>query len=85
MKLVNCIIDKFGSDKVMHFLTGGWITSIFSPFGYGGLLIGIIITISLSIMKEQYLDDEFDENDVYASAFGGFFSVIIYLLFQLFI
>lgn len=31
MKLVNNLVEKYGVDKILHFLGGGWIVSMFSP------------------------------------------------------
>lgn len=85
MKLIDNIIEKIGSDKVLHFLGGGWITSIFSPFGWIGIIIGIAVTIILSFIKEQFLDSFFDWKDIYAACIGGGISVVIYLFFTIFL
>ena len=85
MKLINNIIEKFGTDKVLHFLGGGWITSIFSPFGWVGIIIGIVLTIILSFIKEQFLDSSFDWKDIYAASIGSAISLVIYLFFTIFL
>ena len=85
MKLINNIIEKFGTDKVLHFLGGGWITSIFSPFGWVGIIIGIVFTIVLSFIKEQFLDSFFDWKDICAAFIGSVISVLIYLFFTIFL
>lgn len=83
MKLINNVIEKFGTDKVLHFLGGGWITSIFSPFGWVGIIIGIVITIILSFIKEKFLDSFFDWKDICAASIGSGVSVVIYLIIVL--
>lgn len=85
MKLVNNIIEKFGTDKVLHFLVGGWITSIFSPFGWVGIIIGITLTLILSLIKEQFLDSFFDWKDICAASIGSVISVLIYFVFTIFL
>lgn len=84
MKLSNWIVEKFGTDKVLHFLGGGWITSIFSPFGWIGIIIGVVVTLVLSFIKEQFLDSFFDWKDICAASVGSVISVLIYLFFSIF-
>ena len=43
MKIIDDIVKKFGVDKILHFLGGGWITSAFSPIGWWGILIGFAL------------------------------------------
>lgn len=69
----------FANDKVMHFLGGAWIVSVFSPIGWWGILIGIVVMLLLSIVKEQFLDDEFDWKDIIAACIGSAVSVLLYL------
>ena len=85
MKLIDNIIEKIGTDKALHFLGGGWITSIFSPFGWIGIIIGIAVTIILSFIKEQFLDSFFDWKDICAASIGSVISVLIYLFFTIFL
>ena len=85
MKLLDDVIEKVGIDKVLHFLGGGWITSMFSPFGWVGIIIGIVITIILSFIKEQFLDSFFDWKDICAAFIGSVISVLIYLFFTIFL
>lgn len=79
MKLTNWLISKIGSDKLLHFLGGAWITSIPSVFGWFGILIGVILTILLSIVKEL-IDTTFDWKDICAAMIGSTTSTIIYLI-----
>lgn len=83
MKLLDNVIEKIGVDKVLHFLGGGWLTSIFSPFGWVGIIIGIAVTIILSFIKELFLDSFFDWKDICAACIGGGVSVVIYLIIVL--
>lgn len=80
MKFTDWLTNSFGTDKVMHFLGGAWITSLFSPIGWWGILIGIIITLILSFVKELWLDTFFDYKDIVAATLGSCTSVILYLL-----
>jgi len=84
MHIINNIIEQYGEDKMMHFLGGGWIVSMFSPFGWIGIIIGIIIMLGISYIKEKYLDDIFDVKDIIAASIGGGISTLIYLICHLF-
>ena len=85
MIFTDWIVNKLGNDKVMHFLGGAWITSLFSPIGWFGILIGVIITMILIFIKEQYLDTEFELKDIIAAGIGCIVSTILYLLLTIFI
>lgn len=78
MKLTNWIVNTFGSDKILHFFGGGWIISMLSPFGRYGILVGIIIVLILSLIKEGFLDDMFDWKDILAAMIGSVVSSGIY-------
>ena len=80
MRFTDWIVQKFGSDKVMHFLGGAWITSLFSPIGWIGVLFGVILTLILNIIKERYFDSEFDSKDIIAAGIGCMSSVVLYLI-----
>ena len=80
MRFTDWIVEKIGSDKIMHFLGGAWITSLFSPIGWFGIIIGVVLILTLSFIKEQYLDSEFDFNDIIAAAIGCMTSTLLYWL-----
>lgn len=85
MNAINKIIDKIGTDKVMHFLVGAWIVSALSPAGWGAVKIGIVLVVFLSLLKELFFDDERDWYDVLAAVIGVAVSVFIFLFESLFI
>lgn len=76
MKILNNIIDKVGSDKVMHFLLGGWLVSMGVAYGIIGTIIMFLFMIGISYLKEKKLDDTFDIKDIYAAVIGGIISVL---------
>ena len=65
MKFIDNIINKIGHDKVIHFSQAGWLTQIGGLFGF---------------LKEKYLDDTFDKNDIKANLFGCILATIINIL-----
>ena len=80
MKIIDDIVKKFGVDKILHFLGGGWITSAFSPIGWWGILIGFIVMFVLSVLKEKFLDTFFDWTDIIAATCGSATAAVIYLI-----
>lgn len=77
-KLTNWFVNTFGSDKVMHFLGGAWITSALTPFGWYGIVVSFVLVFALSFVKEQFLDETFDKNDINAALMGSALSAILF-------
>lgn len=79
MNLTNKLVEKFGADKLLHFLLGWVIVSIGSPFGYIGIVIGIILVGVLSMIKEYKLDAVKDMKDLIAGILGAVSSSIYFI------
>ena len=79
MKFTDNLVNKFGVDKVLHYLVGLGITSIALPYGLIATIVAIIFLIGLSFVKEEKLDDVPDMNDILACVFGILTSVILYV------
>lgn len=82
MKLVDKIINKFGTDKVLHFLGGSLITAQCSIFGWWGILVGVILTFVISVIKEK-LDTFFDWKDIISAMIGCVYIIIYYGIIDL--
>lgn len=82
MKIINKLVEIYGADKLLHYAVGGWLTAIGSLFGWIGLIIGFILVVVLSFIKER-LDDKRDKKDILAGVLGGITMVIIYLIYWL--
>lgn len=80
MKLIDDLLDKFGTDKILHFLGGYAITSTFMVGGIVSGLFGVIITAILSYAKEYFFDDEADKQDIYAALIGSGISLVFGVL-----
>ena len=80
MKLIDNIINKFGSDKILHFLVGGYLTCLFALFGWVSFIVGFLITMFLEFVKEKWFDTVFDKKDFIATLLGSLFTVIIYVI-----
>lgn len=70
MKLTNYLTEKYGVDKLLHYLVGFGVTGISMNYGIIVTLISIIIIIGLSFYKEYKLDDSYDKKDIYACVYG---------------
>lgn len=82
MKALDNLIQKLGNDKVLHFLGGGYICSLFSFVTIlqeqgltnlqqiASVSIGTIVVLILSVIKEVIMDDKADWYDVLASVLG---------------
>ena len=85
MKLTNWFVDKFGTDKMLHFMGGALMVAVLSPFGWWGVVIGFILMLILSFAKEQWLDSVFDKKDIIAATLGGIVAICIYVIIDLII
>lgn len=71
MEFTNKIVEKFGADKLLHFLVAWMIVSIVAPFG-GWISSGVmLIVIILAFFKETIFDGSYDAKDLLASAIGA--------------
>ena len=75
MKIVRNLVEKVGSDYLLHFLLGGWLTALALPFGSKIVLGAIFVVYMLSGVKE-YLDSLEEGNkadwwDIFAGVLGG--------------
>lgn len=80
MNLTNKLVEKFGADKLLHFLLGWVIVSLGSQFGYIGIVISTILACFLSIIKEFKLDSVKDMKDLIAGCLGAASSGIYFVL-----
>lgn len=83
MKLTDWFVNRFGTDKMLHFLVGALIVSMLSYFGWLGIIGATILVFVLSIIKEKYLDTFFDKGDIKSAMLGCMLSVLVYVLFTL--
>lgn len=87
MKILDSFLGKVGTDKVLHFLGGGFICSLITfvvilqePLvsweKVSAVTIGAVFVLIISILKELLLDDKPDWKDVWAAMLG---SLLVYL------
>lgn len=80
---VDNIVNKFGTDKVLHYILGGWIVSAATPLGWWFVLAALLFLFIISVFKEYVLDSEVDWGDIKFAMFGGTTSTLIYLIIWL--
>lgn len=73
-------IEKFGTDAMLHYGYGGWLTTIGCFFGIYGVLIAFVCVTLLALFKEFVLDGGFDKIDFWWSVYGSLTTVVIYSL-----
>lgn len=86
---MNQLIEKIGTDKLLHFFAGAWICAVLSivivlqeweftlPMFMLATTMSTLIVLVISVIKEM-LDSEFNWKDILAAIIG---CVTIYLTF----
>ena len=82
-KTVNGFVEHIGSDKLLHFLTGAWLTSMVSPLGFWWVLGMFIFIGIISYVKEAFVDKVSDKYDFIAGVSGSLISFLIWFLLYL--
>ena len=78
----NDLITKIGQDKILHFLVGSLITAFITLVTglqessidwsiMGACFIGLVVTAFFAIIKEAFIDSEFDWKDLLATLLGS--------------
>lgn len=80
MKITDKLVEKFGYDKLLHFLVAAWAVSEFKIYGIGIACIAWILIVILSWIKEEFLDGHADARDIFAGALGGFISLLLMIV-----
>ena len=78
MSLTDKLVNWFGSDKLLHLLVAAWLTSWFTDFGFAIALAGGFFVFLLAYVKEKFLDDHFDQEDLAASFMGIIIEIVSY-------
>lgn len=76
--IVTRIVDKVGTDKVMHAEACAFVASVVSVYTHNAL-IGAIAAIVVGVLKELYdksTGEEFDWKDLAADVVGAVFGAV---------
>lgn len=76
---INTNINKYGIDKVLHFLVAAFLTSLVSPMGIVAMLTMSVLLMIVSYVKEKYMDAEFTKDDIKFALYGIITSFILYI------
>lgn len=77
--IITKIVDKVGSDKVMHMETCALI-AVVAKRCLGSAAIGFVVALGVGLLKELYdkaTGEDFDWKDVAADAVGAVVGVLI--------
>lgn len=80
LKKWNNFIERIGVDKLLHLLLFAWVVAEAKHFGVLAMWVAYWLMAVLSIVKEIWLDNKGDMEDVLYGAMGGGVSVIMYYL-----
>lgn len=84
MKIVTNIVNKIGSDKLIHFLVGAVLVSLFYPLGKWFVIGSSILTIAISVLKEiidsKEPGNKFDILDLIAGSLGAIIMMTWFLI-----
>lgn len=86
--MFNNIINKIGTDKILHFLVGAVITftinvlaifqeGVIDNVSIGLSVIGVIIATTAAVFKEYIIDKQADKKDIIATLIGAIFAFIV--------
>lgn len=76
----NAWMEKVGVDKLLHFFVAAWLVAECKSYGVAPMLLGFVVIVLLSVVKEYVLDRTGDYKDVLCSMLGGVFSILLFIV-----
>ena len=73
-------MEKVGVDKLLHFFVAAWFVAECKSYGVAPMLLGFVVIVLLSVVKECVLDKTGDYKDVLCSMLGGVFSILLFIV-----
>lgn len=78
--IITKIVDKVGSDKVMHAETCALISAAVTRYAHNAI-VGVLVALGVGVLKELYdmtTGEEFDWRDVAADAVGAVAGAVMF-------
>lgn len=78
--IITKIVDKVGSDKVMHAETCALISAAVTRYAHNAI-VGVLVALGVGVLKELYdmtTGEEFDWRDVAADAVGAVTGAVMF-------
>lgn len=79
-KFLEKIINKIGTDKLLHCFLAGWLTALGFMHGLIWGIVAIIFVIAISFIKELFIDPICDYGDIMWAVIGIILTTLIYIL-----
>lgn len=79
-KLLNNLINKVGTDKLLHCFLAGWLAALGFFFGTLWGIAVIIFLVAISFVKELFIDPMCDYGDIMWAVIGIILTTLIYIL-----
>lgn len=85
MEFTNKLVEKYGTDKLLHFLVGAWLMAE-AKVSHNMFIIGMmfLFIVVISFIKEKYLDESFDGQDLMFGTIGAGLSLLLYVPYDAF-
>ena len=85
MKLISFLSDWFKGPGLANLAIGGWVSALFSPYGYLAMLIASACIIFLTLLWEYYVSRSLRASAVVMCGLGCILSFLSQPLLQSFL
>lgn len=79
-KFLEKLINKVGTDKLLHCFLAGWLTALGFLHGLIWGIAAIIFVVAISFVKELFIDPKSDYGDIMWAVIGIILTTLIYIL-----
>jgi len=79
-KFLEKLINKVGTDKLLHCFLAGWLTALGFLFGTIWGIAAILLVVVISFIKELFIDPENNYVDIMWTVIGIILTTLIYIL-----
>ena len=83
MDIQNSILKEIGSDKILHFFAGGWISAVVYPKWWVAIPVAVIVGLLKEIIDFAIRKTGFDWRDWFATALGGVVTAVFLYFYSI--